>query len=170
MLDKLKRLFIRRKAVETLPSGIKEVILDDIHLCNTCPMKGKCELPNGCVSLNNLQEKRHQTIMKIRGISTQPTKPVDMFYLKGLSWSSEYKNINYRYKVTFVEGDKAKVRVIQSKHGNPNYSSLKWRVLKDEIIDVRIPKITSRDGKCVADIQAFKRAVIEEMSTWRPSN
>jgi hypothetical protein len=171
MLEKLKRLLVRRKEdSEDLPKGIKEVILDDIHLCNTCPMKGKCEFPNGCISLNNLQEKRKQKIMQIRGAKPSSSKPTDLFYIKGLSWSSEYKSINYRYKVIFLEGDTAKIRVSQSKHSpsRDNRGQVQWQSIRDDIIQVKIPQVTTREGRRVVDIQALKRAAIEELDTWRP--
>lgn len=169
MLDKLKQLFGRNTA-EHLPKGIKEVILDDIHLCNTCPMKGKCELPNGCVSLNTLQEKRKRVIMKIRGAKPAEVKPLDLFYLKGLSWSSEHKHICYRYKVVLLDGDIAKVRVTQSKHTLSGHQrgQMQWQVIRDDTIQVQIPIVTTKEGKRVADIQAFKRAAVDELTTWRP--
>ena len=170
MLDKLKQLFGKKNTAEQLPKGIKEVILDDIHLCNTCPMKGKCELPNGCVSLNTLQEKRKQVIMKIRGVKPAEIKPLDLFYLKGLSWSTEHKHICYRYKVVFLDGDIAKVRVTQSKHTPSGHQrgQMQWQTIRDDMIQVQIPIVTTKEGKQVADIQAFKRAAVDELITWRP--
>lgn len=170
MLEKLKRLFTRRKEDDSIPKGIKEVILDDIRLCNTCPMKGRCELPNGCVSLNNLQEKRKQKILQLRGIKPTEPKPADMFYIKGLSWSSEYRKITYRYKVVFLDGDIAKIKVTQSKQvpGRNSRGQMQWQVIKDEIIHVQVPQVTTREGQRVVDIQALKRVAIEELDTWRP--
>lgn len=172
MLEKLKRLFTGLKEDDSIPKGIKEVILDDIHLCNTCPMKGRCELPNGCVSLNNLQEKRKQKILQLRGVKPTESKPADMFYIKGLSWSSEYKQITYRYKVVFLDGDIAKIKVTQSKQvpGRNSRGQMQWQVIKDEIIHVQVPQVTTREGRRVVDIQALKRAAIEELDTWRPGS
>lgn len=170
MLEKLKRLFTGRKEDDSIPKGIKEVILDDIHLCNTCQMKGRCELPNGCVCLSNLQEKRKQKILQLRGVKPTDPKPADMFYIKGLSWSSEYRQIIYRYKVIFLDGDIATIKVVQSKQvpGRNSRGQIQWQVIKDEIIHVRVPLATTREGRRVVDIQALKRAAIEELSTWRP--
>lgn len=172
MLDKLKRLFTGRKEDDSIPKGIEEVILDDIHLCNTCPMKGRCELPNGCVSLNNLQEKRKQKIFQLRGVKPTDPKTADMYYIKGLSWSSEYKKISYRYKVIFLEDTIAKIKVTQSKQVPVMNSrgQMKWQVIKDDIIHVQVPLVTTSQGRNVVDIQALKKAVIEELSTWRPSS
>jgi len=170
MLEKLKRLFTGRKEDDSIPKGIKEVILDDIHLCSTCTMKGRCELPNGCVSLNNLQEKRKQKILQLRGVKLTEPKPADLLYIKGLSWSSEYRQIIYRYKVVFLDGDIAKIKVTQSKQvpGKNSRGQMQWQVIKDEIIHVQVPQVTTREGRRVVDIQALKRAAIEELDTWRP--
>ena len=172
MLEKLKRLFTGRKEDDSIPKGIKEVILDDIHLCSTCPMKGKCELPNGCVSLNNLQEKRKQKISQLRGVKPTEPKPADMFYIKGLSWSSEYRHITYRYKVVFLDGDIAKIKVTQSKQvpSKNSRGQMQWQFVKDDIINVQVPQVTTREGRRVVDIKALKRAAIEELDTWRPSS
>lgn len=172
MLDKLKRLFTGRREDDSIPKGIKEVILDDIRLCNTCPMKGRCELPNGCVSLNNLQEKRKQKILQLRGVKPADPKPADIHYIRGLSWSSDYKKIFYRYKVVSLDGVIAKIKVTQSKQvpGMNSRGQIRWQVIKDDIIQVQVPLVTTNEGRRVVDIQSFKKAAIEELSTWRPSS
>lgn len=172
MLDKLKRLFTGHKEDDSIPKGIEEVILDDIHLCSTCPMKGRCELPNGCVSFNNLQEQRKKKILQLRGARPEDPKPADIYYIKGLSWSSEYRQIIYRYKVTFLDGTIAKIKVTQSKQvpGMNARGQMRLQVIKDDIINVRVPLVTTSEGRRVVDIQALKKAAIEELSTWRPSS
>lgn len=177
MLGILKNLFRKKQPSGTeeiaLPNGIKEKIMDDIHLCNTCPMKGRCEVPDGCVSLHNLQAKRKQMIQDLRGVGRVPQKPVDLHYLKGLSWSNEHKQLTYRYKITFVESSTGtvKIRVNKSKHnGFRSHSSQVWQPMGEEIVQVKVPMVTTKDGHRVADLQALKKAAIEELGTWRVPN
>ena len=177
MLGKLKSLFSKKHpsgAEEIiLPNGIQEKIMDDIHLCNTCPMKGKCEVPDGCVSLHNLQAKRKAMIQELRGVGKIPEKPIDLHYLKGLSWSTEYKQITYRYKIVFIDTSTgtAEIRVNKSKHsGFRNGTNSTWKQIGEETLQVKVPLVTTKDGHRVADIQALKKAAIDELGTWRVPN
>ena len=71
-----------------------------------------------------------------------------------------------------LDGTIAKIKVTQSKQvpGMNARGQMRLQVIKDDIINVRVPLVTTSEGRRVVDIQALKKAAIEELSTWRPSS